>query len=60
MTSTLPNDNLKKNLDEQINNKLVSEIIKDRIKLQKKRFHANDNISEFINCLLYTSPSPRD
>ena len=37
MTSTLPNDNLKKNLDEQINNKLVSEIIKDRIKLQKKK-----------------------
>ena len=49
MTSTLPNDNIKKNLDDQISNKLVSEIIRDRIKLQKKRFHANDNISEFIN-----------
>ena len=38
MTSTLPNDNLKKNLGDQISDKLVSEIIRDRIKLQKKRF----------------------
>ncbi len=37
MTSTLPNDNLKKNLGDQISNKLVSEIIRDRIKLQKKK-----------------------
>ena len=49
MTSTLPNDNLEKNLGDQISNKLISEIIRDRIKLQKKRVHANDNISEFIN-----------
>ena len=49
MTSTLPNDNLKKNFGDQISNKLVSEIIRDRIKLNKKRFHANDNISDFIN-----------
>ena len=49
MTSTLPNDNLKKNFDDQFSNKLISEIIRDRIKLNKKRFHANDNISDFIN-----------
>ena len=49
MTSTLPNDNIKKTFGEQISNKLISEIIRDRIKLNKKRFHANDNISDFIN-----------
>ena len=38
MTSTLPNDNIR-NFDDQITNKLISEIIRDRIK----------------NCLLYTS-----
>ncbi len=31
MTSTLPNDNIK-NFDDQITNKLISEIIRDRIK----------------------------
>ena len=49
MTSTLPNENIKKTFSEQIRNKLISETIRDRIKLNKKRFHANDNISEFIN-----------
>ena len=49
MTSTLPNDNIKKTFGDQISNKLISEIIRDRIKLNKKRFHANDNISDFIN-----------
>ena len=84
MTSTLPNDNIK-NFDEKITNKLISEIIRDRIKSKGTRFSANDNIADFINpgelkvlekevasrirdllkslvidCLLYTSPSPRD
>ena len=48
MTSTLPNDNIK-NFDEQITNKLISEIIRDRIKSKGKRFSANDNISDFIH-----------
>ena len=48
MTSTLPNDNIK-NFDEQISNKLISEIIRDRIKNKGVRFSANDNISDFIN-----------
>ena len=49
MTSTLPNDNIKKTLGDNISNKLISEIIRDRLKINKKRFHANDNISDFIN-----------
>ena len=48
MTSTLPNDNIK-NYDEQITNKLISEIIRDRIKSKGTRFSANDNIADFIN-----------
>ena len=48
MTSTLPNDNIK-NIDEKITNKLISEIIRDRIKSKGTRFSANDNISDFIN-----------
>ena len=48
MTSTLPNDNIKK-FDDQITNKLISEIIRDRIKNKGTRFSANDNISDFIN-----------
>ena len=48
MTIT-PSDNIKKEIDENISNKLISEIIRNRIQLHKKRFHANDNISEFIN-----------
>ena len=48
MTSTLPNDNIR-NFDDQITNRLISEIIRDRIKNAGKRFIANDNISDFIN-----------
>ena len=48
MTSTLPNDNIR-NFDDQITNKLISEIIRDRIKKSGTRFSANDNISDFIN-----------
>ena len=48
MTSTLPNDNIR-NFDDQITNKLISEIIRDRIKSSGTRFSANDNISDFIN-----------
>jgi len=48
MTSTLPNDNIR-NFDDQITNKLISEIIRDRIKDSGKGFSANDNISDFIN-----------
>ena len=48
MTSTLPNDNIR-NFDDQITNKLISEIIRDRIKNAGTRFSANDNIADFIN-----------
>ena len=48
MTIT-PSDNIKKEIDPGISDKLISEVIRNRIKLQKKRFHANDNISDFIN-----------
>jgi len=48
MTIT-PSDNIKKEIDEEISNEIISEVIRNRIKLQKKRFHANDNISDFIN-----------
>jgi len=48
MTSTLPNDNIR-NFDDQITNKLISEIIRDRIKNSGTKFSANDNISDFIN-----------
>ena len=48
MTSTLPNDNIK-NFDDQITNKLISEIIRDRIKNSGTRVSANDNIADFIN-----------
>ena len=48
MTSTLPNDNIR-NFDDQITNKLISEIIRDRIKNSGTRFSANDNISDYIN-----------
>tara|TARA_Y100001933_G_scaffold249188_1_gene283917 strand:- start:198 stop:941 length:744 start_codon:yes stop_codon:yes gene_type:complete len=47
--SITPSDNIKKEIDENISNKLISEIIRDRIKRNKKRFHANDNIADFIN-----------
>ena len=48
MTSTLPNDNIR-NFDDQITNKIISEIIRDRIKNSGTRFSANDNIADFIN-----------
>ena len=48
MTSTLPNDNIR-NFDDKITNKLISEIIRDRIKNAGTRFSANDNIADFIN-----------
>ena len=48
MTSTAPNENVKDNLKETISCKLVSEIIRERIKDKGARFHANDNISDFI------------
>ena len=35
MTSTLPNDNIR-NFDDQITNKLISEIIRDRIKAKEQ------------------------
>ena len=47
--TTIPSDNNKQEIDKNISDKLISEIIKDRIKLNKKRFHANDNIADFIN-----------
>ena len=43
-SSTAPNENIKEN----IACKLVSEIIRERIKSDGARFHANDNISEYI------------
>jgi len=48
MTIT-PSDNIKNDIDEKISDELISDVIRNRIKLQKKRFHANDNISDFIN-----------
>ena len=47
--STIPSDNIEKKIDGNITNKLISEIIKERIQNQKGRFHANDNISDYIN-----------
>ncbi len=44
MTSTASNENIKEN----ISCKLVSEIIRERIKSDGARYHANDNISEYI------------
>ena len=44
MTSSKQQENIK----EQISCKLVSEIIRDRIKSDGARFHANDNISDYI------------
>ena len=50
MTSTLPNDNIKKTFGEQISNKLISEIIRDRIKSVSYRFR-----NKFITNLLTKS-----
>ncbi len=48
MTSTAPNEHIKDDFQENISCKLVSEIIRERIKSDGARFHANDNISEYI------------
>ena len=48
MTSTAPNENIKDDLQEKISCKLVSEIIRERIKSKGARFHANDNIADYI------------
>mgnify|MGYP001174492247 CR=1 FL=1 len=48
ITSTASNENVKDNLKEQISCKLVSEIIRERVEANGTRFHANDNISNFI------------
>jgi len=47
--STIPSDNIEKKLDANLTNKLISEVIRERIQNQKGRFHANDNISDYIN-----------
>ena len=48
ITSTASNENVKDNLKEQISCKLISEIIRERVEANGARFHANDNISNFI------------
>ena len=48
MTSTKPNENINEGLEDQISCKLVSEIIRSRIQSDKARFHANDNIADYI------------
>ena len=48
MTSTAPNENIKDDLQEKISCKLVSEINRERIKSEGARFHANDNIADYI------------
>ena len=47
--STIPSDNIEKKLDANITSKLISDVIRERIQHQNGRFHANDNISDFIN-----------
>ncbi len=48
MTSTAPNERIRDDKQDNISCKLVSEIIRERIKSDGVRFHANDNISEYI------------
>ncbi len=48
MTSTQSNDQINEGLEDEISCKLVSEIIRARIKSDNARFHANDNISDYI------------
>lgn len=48
MTSTKPSKNIASTNDDQLSVKLVSEIIRSRIQSSKSRFHANDNISDYI------------
>tara|TARA_Y100001978_G_scaffold117784_1_gene105039 strand:- start:6526 stop:7269 length:744 start_codon:yes stop_codon:yes gene_type:complete len=47
--SIIPSDKINKEVNKDIPNKLISEIIRDRVKSQNRRFHANDNIADFIN-----------
>ncbi len=49
MTSTNPTKNINDGNEDTISCKLVSEIIRSRIEADKARFHANDNISEYIH-----------
>ncbi len=48
MTSTKSNENINEEYQDQISCKLVSEIIRNRLNSANARFHANDNISEYI------------
>ncbi|AAQ00623.1 MULTISPECIES: GTP cyclohydrolase I [Prochlorococcus] len=48
MTSTAPDEDVKDDIKEKISCKLVSEIIRERIESAGARFHANDNISNYI------------
>ena len=48
MTTTNPNKNINQGTEDTISCKLVSEIIRTRIKADKARYHANDNISKYI------------
>ncbi len=48
MTSTKPSKNIKEGNEEKISCKLISEIIRSRIQTDQTRFHANDNISDYI------------
>ncbi len=48
MTSTKSNENINEAREEEISCKLVSEIIRSRIQSDKARFHANDNIADYI------------
>ena len=48
MTSTAPNENIKDDVKGKISCKLVSEIIRERIISDGARYHANDNISDYI------------
>ncbi|KGG20464.1 GTP cyclohydrolase I type 1 [Prochlorococcus marinus str. SS2] len=48
MTSTAPDEDFKDDIKEKISCKLVSEIIRERIESAGARFHANDNISNYI------------
>ncbi len=48
MTSTAPSENIKEDREDQISFKLISEIIRERIISDNARFHANDNIADYI------------
>ena len=48
MTTTNPSKNINTSGEDEISFKLVSELIRSRIQADKARFHANDNISEYI------------